>query len=110
MTNDFISREAAIKAIREAGTPVNEIFYAGVVAAFKAVSALPAADVAQVVHGEYIERKSEKDMALWECSCCQQPCVTVHTKQGSTISVQTKRCAACGAIMDGGEPKEGESK
>ena len=66
------------------------------------IKALPAADVAPVVHGEWLKND---DNVWWEgsetrfCSCC-----------GQAINVECipwfKFCPNCGAKMDGGKHNE----
>ena len=59
------------------------------------VKAQPAADVAPVVHGEWLLRH-EGYGHYWECSSCHKnPCIYV-TKD-------TRYCPNCGAKMDGGD-------
>lgn len=56
------------------------------------IKAIPAADVAPVVHGRWLLRH-EGHGHYWECSVCHEnPCIYV-TKN-------TKFCSNCGAKMD----------
>lgn len=56
---------------------------------------IPAADVASVVHGEWI-LKHVGAGHYWECSSCHKnPCIYV--------TENTKFCPNCGAKMDGGK-------
>lgn len=93
---EYIEREAAIKAIKNADCDaiadgaescdlsyLKEIFFN-----------IPAADVVPVVHGEWMLRH-EGYGHYWECSVCRtNPCIYV-TKD-------TNYCPHCGARMDGG--------
>ena len=89
---EYISREAAISAIREAAIPCNEIFYAGVVSAFKSVNSVPAADVVPVVR----------------CKDCKYryttACLMEFTVNGKSIewSANNRSCNI-GTPQDGGE-------
>ena len=72
----------------------NEHFIFGIESVLEYVENLPAADVAPVVHGEWLLRH-EGCGHYWECSVCHEnPCIYV-TKH-------TKFCPNCGAKMDGG--------
>ena len=61
------------------------------------IEALPAADVAPVVHGHWVEKElfipwCDDDVdIIYECSCCR-------TESGGT----SPYCPNCGAKMDGG--------
>ena len=55
----------------------------------------PAADVAPVVHGDWILRHIGAGH-YWECSVC-------HTNPCIYVTEHTKFCPNCGAKMDGAE-------
>ena len=62
------------------------------------VSEIPAADVAPVVHGEWMLRHVGHGH-YWECSVCRtNPCIYV--------TENTKFCPNCGAKMDGKTKEE----
>ena len=92
---DYISREAALEiTTRTCGD------YA---AAFAEIRKLPAADVAPVVHGQWIgEGDGYADGVLvcdvWHCSVCD------YTIDDGTDNPEClpKHCPNCGAKMDGG--------
>lgn len=99
---EYISREAVYTAFANACTDVleraSELDY---VAGFsyehviEILDDIPAADVAPVVHGEWLLRH-EGYGHYWECSSCHKnPCIYV-TKD-------TRYCPNCGAKMDGAE-------
>lgn len=96
MPDEYISREAAIKAANEW---VNEAIMAPVMRTsrlFDKLQKLPAADVAPVVHGEWIGNKG----GFWEmatCSMCDEkyPCV----------GMAPNFCPNCGARMDGDDDR-----
>ena len=95
MPDEYISREAALEiTTRTCGD------YA---AAFAEIRKLPAADVAEVVHGQWIgEGDGYADGALvcdvWHCSVCD------YTIDDGTDNPDylPKHCPNCGAKMDGG--------
>ena len=99
---EYINREDAIKAIREEGTPANEIFYAGVVAAFRAVNALPAADVAPVVRcGECIHRVNMEHSMDNKEICCG--------RMAMRVMALDDYCSH-GVCMERRQPEGGEAK
>ena len=59
------------------------------------INSIPAADVAPVVHGEWLLRH-EGYGHYWECSVC-------HTNPCIYVTEHTKFCPNCGAKMDGGD-------
>lgn len=59
------------------------------------IEGFPAADVAPVVHGEWLLRH-EGCGHYWECSVC-------HTNPCIYVTEHTKFCPNCGARMDGGD-------
>lgn len=52
---------------------------------------VPAADVAQVAHGKWVEL--EPQIALYACSCCNH---------NFLLRMNSNYCPNCGAKMDGG--------
>lgn len=59
-----------------------------------------AADVAPVVHGEWVEYENEQDRGFHYCSCCKAP--AFNYLDGSDIcEILSKHCYDCGAKMDG---------
>ena len=86
MTEEFISREAAMKAANEW---VSEACMAPVMRISRLLDKLakvPAADVAEVVHGRWIHH----DDGVFTCSEC-----------GNAESNDSYYCRLCGAKMDG---------
>ena len=84
---EHIERSAAIKAAKHA--------WAKGLEPSQYIEALPAADVAPVVHGEWLLRH-EGYGHYWECSVC-------HTNPCIYVTEHTKFCPNCGAKMDGGD-------
>lgn len=63
--------------------------------AAKRVSAIPAADVAPVVHGRWMYEKTEGGFHIWRCSRCGRG--MNDNPEGIDLY-----CYHCGAKMDGG--------
>lgn len=85
MMGDYIERKKAMEIVKRTSGD-----YA---AAWTEIRQLPAADVARVVHGEWLLRH-EGYGHYWECSVCHKnPCIYV--------TEDTKYCPNCGAKMDG---------
>ena len=94
---DYISREAAISEFETCGA----VFVYGKKVCKAIVSRLnviPAADVVEVVHGEWIDDKSTivGDIIERNCSICGQ-------RMTSCIERLMSYCPNCGARMDGGD-------
>lgn len=91
----YIECETALSLVRP-DTPEDEKYVVTIATAKKLVRSIvrrtPAADVAPVVHGEWLLRH-EGYGHYWECSSCHKnPCIYV-TKD-------TRYCPNCGAKMD----------
>lgn len=95
---DYISREAAISEFERCGAV---FVYSKKVckAIISRLNVIPAADVVEVVHGEWIEWwpgdcavvMTGEEM-LWECSRCT-----------AKYAKRSNHCPNCGAKMDGGD-------
>lgn len=96
---DFVSREAAIKVIRDYGKgaisdgmtaldPVDDI-----VSLARAMEWLDAADVAPVRHGQWLPTESP---FMAECNDCSECGCRI------VIGLDWDYCPVCGAKMDGG--------
>ena len=88
---DFISRDAALKAIYTSTAPAHE------------VKAMPAADVVEVRHGRWIDKAwtTEDD---WSCYNHHVVICSVCNKQFDyIINEKSNYCPNCGAKMDGGQ-------
>lgn len=90
MTEEFISREAAVKYIKsEQCRTCSDIGLCGncaVLVAVKLLAKVPAADVAEVRHGRWIHHED----GVFTCSEC-----------GNAESNDSYYCRLCGAKMDG---------
>ena len=90
MPDEYISREAALEiTTRTCGD------YA---AAFAEIRKLPAADVAEVVHGQWHMLDDSANAGLY-CSACGR---RLHHEQFPYKKPRSKYCPHCGARMDGG--------
>ena len=93
--DEYIKREAAVKAANEW---VNEACKEPVMRVsrlFDKLQKVPAADVALVVHGRWVHLGGDE----WCCSACG----FVITTEGSWDKPTKKYCEDCGAKMDGGD-------
>ena len=100
--SDYISREAAIAYIREQSEEMGKAFEelggeSGIYAdAYNDLAEdfhrIPAADAAEVRHGEWL-LKHIGHGHYWECSEC-------HTNPCIYVTKNTKFCPNCGAKMD----------
>lgn len=91
MTDEYIPRKAALKAIYTSTAPALE------------VKAMPAADVVEVRHGRWIDKTwtTEDDWSYYNhhvviCSVCNKQFDYV-------INEKSNYCPNCGAKMDGGQ-------
>ena len=94
MTDEYISREAAVKDF-EANNARNPRWTPQRVKTL--LLRQPAADVAEVVHGRW-ERMRES-ATTWRCSACD-------VMVGAFLAGCSHYCYCCGARMDGGNRKE----
>lgn len=106
MPKEYIERDAARNALyqylieqTESKYPSRELCIAarsGVSEAMAVLEDVSAADVAPVVHGEWILKHIGAGH-FWECSVC-------HTNPCIYVTENTKFCPNCGAKMDGDSP------
>lgn len=103
---EYIEREAVMKIIDDYGCTHGGTlgYHSGAVDVVgSAIYKLPAADVAPVVHGEWIPIS---DGAWAECSECGEACDVSDNGGMSAFELFCdcyKYCPTCGAKMDGGE-------
>ena len=90
---EYITKKAAIKAVENA--PI-ELFQSEWEEIEEAINAVPAADVAPVVHGRW-ERDADGD---WYCTNCDE--VVAICESGRERTYRKPYCPNCGAKMDGG--------
>lgn len=98
MVDEYISREAALKALFAPG-----MCYAPM--QLQIIKDMPAADVAEVVHGRWILHHTVTGNPYTECSnCCTN--VAVKTDKGTFAKLDMRGipyCPFCSAKMDGGD-------
>jgi hypothetical protein len=86
---EYIEREAVRNAILGEHPDMHyPSWYANI------IDSIPVADVAPVVHGEWLLKHIGAGH-YWECSIC-------HTNPCIYVTQHTKFCPNCGAKMDGG--------
>lgn len=96
---EYIERSAAVKAVLRERSPANSVAQNRKLSIIQRdLLTMPAADVAPVVHGEWLLRH-EGYGHYWECSVC-------HTNPCIYVTEHTKFCPNCGAKMDGGDNGE----
>ena len=92
MSDEYISREAALTALQDSdlfNTTERQL---------RAIRELPAADVAEVVHGQWYMLDDCANAGLY-CSACGR---RVHREEFAYKKLRSKYCPHCGARMDGG--------
>ena len=71
------------------------------------ISELPAADVAEVVHGEWLRSDDDwNSLTTIQCSCCGEEWCFETDDDVSLLNY--KYCPNCGARMDGGKDDEAD--
>ena len=92
MPDEYISREAALTALQDSdlfNTTERQL---------RAIRELPAADVAEVRHGQWYMLDDCANAGLY-CSACGR---RVHREEFAYKKLRSKYCPHCGARMDGG--------
>ena len=92
MPDEYISREAALTALQDSdlfNTTERQL---------RAIRELPAADVAEVVHGQWYMLDDCANAGLY-CSACGR---RVHHEEFAYKKLKSKYCPHCGARMDRG--------
>ena len=107
MPEEYISREAAVKAANEW---VSEACMAPVMRVsrlFDKLAKVPAADVAEVVHGEWLRADDDwNSLTTIQCSLCSEEWCFETDDDVSLLNY--KYCPNCGAKMDGGADNEAD--
>ena len=102
MPEEYISRKAALKAANEW---VNEACMAPVMRVsrlFDKLAKVTAADVAEVVHGEWLRADDDwNSLTTFQCSLCSEEWCFETDDDVSLLNY--KYCPNCGAKMDRGE-------
>lgn len=89
MPDEYISREAALMKLMQDGCSAKNL---------QSISDVPAADVAEVVHGQWYMLDDCANAGLY-CSACSR---RVHREEFAYKKLKSKYCPHCGAKMDGG--------
>lgn len=102
--SDYISREAAIKALCERSEPCftknGEPTFIGDY--IGAITSIPAADVVERKTGEWV-KIPPYNQNYWKCSCCGIENKYAYKDGDVTVyELQDFYCPNCGAKMDGG--------
>lgn len=94
---EYIEREAAIKAIYDSDpNGIRRTLGFNVGQIEEALRAIPAADVAPVQHGRWIEKTAPAVHKYYECSKC-------GAHENKHTAIKGRYCWRCGARMDGAE-------
>lgn len=96
---DYIRREDALFALRKAERGGSMTALTRLERAYAEIREMPAADVAEVVHGKWFWA----DDGYCRCSECTQKAPLVQPLDDEPEAVMTKYCPNCGAKMDGRE-------
>lgn len=91
MSKEYIGREEAILAVRHA--------WAKGLEPTQYIEQIPAADVAPVVHGRWIEKTAHDRRQYFECSNCGK-------QENKHTAIRGGFCWNCGAKMDKEETDE----
>lgn len=89
MSDDLISRQAAIDALRDAENHAFNSYYQGLIKAHKIIADLPSAEPETA---KRIVGKSRNGMTLWyQCDMCNEP-----------VDAQDDFCCGCGRRLTDG--------
>lgn len=102
---EYIDREALLAKLHEIGgcgavpDTWSDGYDKGIDAAYGLVQRMPTADVAPVVHGQWISKKA---YGRYECSVCEGADCDCSDYYGTHSVKDQEFCPWCGARMDGG--------
>ena len=91
---EYIDLEEAVATLKRNSLKCFNSYYKGYVNAIEDLADIPAADVAPVRHGYWIEQCEE---SLYSCSACGSEWVTI---EGTPEENDMDFCPHCGAKMD----------
>lgn len=94
---EYIDREAMLKRIKDDFVPLS------LAMVFNHIHNAPAADVAPVVHGRWIEREDPMLDTYYTCSACNEDFYIEPTGDTAKDLFTYTYCPNCGAKMDGGD-------
>lgn len=99
---EYIEREAFIKRLENeadlSSDIINLLILNGIANIVRDKNIAPAADVVEVIHGEWIITEEVLE-TIRECSCCH--CKTYYPKPVRFNCKKSPYCEDCGAKMDG---------
>ena len=107
MADEYIRREDFIQYLEKCkkGAAVTNLVWATIMAIERDVRDMPAADVAPVVHGEWLRVDDDwNSLTTIQCPICSEEWCFETDDDVSLLNY--KYCPNCGAKMDGGN--EGE--
>ena len=99
---EYIDLEEAVATLKRNSLKCFNSYYKGYVNAIEDLADIPAADVAPVRHGYWIEQCEE---SLYSCSACGSEWVTI---EGTPEENDMDFCPHCGAKMDEKERDEND--
>ena len=95
---DYIRRDDAMFALRKAERGGSMTALTRLERAYAEIREMPAADVAEVVHGQWYMLDDCANAGVY-CSDCGR---RVHREEFAYKKLRSKYCPHCGAKMDGG--------
>ena len=96
---EYIEQEKAYELASDfAGQASTKAEYSAYWKVARAINDLPAADVVEVVHGEWTNIRDYGDYCLGHCSVCRTPQEVAFP---SALKEGFRYCRWCGAKMDG---------
>lgn len=98
---EYIEREAVKDEILSWAVFINHPKFLSKEDTLHCIDSLPAADVAPVRHGQWIEYDGD-DAGFHFCSECKGQAFN-YEENGEVIEVLSRWCPHCGALMDGEE-------
>nr|DAM00604.1 MAG TPA: zinc-ribbon domain protein [Caudoviricetes sp.] len=101
---DYIRREDALFALRKAERGGSMTALTRLERAYAEIREMPAADVAEVVHGEWLRADDDwNSLTTIQCSSCGEEWCFETDDDVNLLNY--KHCPNCGAKMDGGEDR-----
>lgn len=101
---DYIRRDDALFALRKAERGGSMTALTRLERAYAEIREMPAADVAEVVHGEWLRSDDDwNSLTTIQCSICGEEWCFETDDDVSLLNY--KHCPNCGAKMDGGEDR-----
>lgn len=105
--DDYIRREDALFALRKAERGGSMTALTRLERAYAEIREMPAADVAEVVHGEWLRSDDDwNSLTTIQCSLCSEEWCFETDDDVSLLNY--KYCPNCGARMDGGKDDEAD--